>query len=273
MSSLLLSDQELNVISAASQEDSHIVRSYAEQIATQESFRLEYEIEKTSGRMLMANASVVDRRSTVDVSWLPAAAEQYCISADVRDYVIAEVPIVEGDVPNRNMDCFLTSRLVEFVPKFGVQAFRTFIGKPVFYEHQHDDNTKAKGVILDASMREVNGRWFVNILKAFDRTKDKQLAEDVLSGKRRGHSMSAWTSFMDCSICGHRWDTSYPTACDHMKGPAFSRVQGRFLGKGQVFNGQLCYDAVYNFHYFESSSVGDPAAWTAHQTQQKPFGE
>lgn len=272
MSSLLLPDQELHTLSASIEADSHLVRGYAEQIATQESFRLDYDIDRASGRMLMANASVVDKRATVDVSWLPAAAEQYCISADIRDYVIAEVPIVEGDVPNRNMDCFLTSRLVEFSPKFGVQAFKTFVGKPVFYEHQHDDNTKAKGVILDASMREVNGRWFVNILKAFDRTKDQKLAEEVLAGKRRGHSMSAWTSYMDCSICGHRWDTSYPTACEHMKGPVHARVQGRFLGKGQILNGQLCYDAVQSFYFFESSSVGDPAAWTAHQTQQAPFG-
>lgn len=271
MSSLIPSDQEQTVLSASA-DDTHIVRGYAEQIATQETFKLDYEIDRATGRMLMANASALDRGAVVDVSWLPAASEQYRISADIRDYVIAEVPIVEGDVPNRNMDCFLTSRLVEFSPKHGVQAFRTFVGKPVFFEHQHDDHTKAKGVILDAQMREINGRWFVNILKAFDRTKDRALAEDVLSGRRRGHSMSAWTSYMDCSICGHRWDTSYSTACECMKGPAFNRVQGRFMGKGQVYNGQLCYDAVYNYTFFESSSVGDPAAWTAHQTQQKPFG-
>lgn len=271
MSSLILSEPELRVVSAAL-DDPHLVRGYAEQIATQETFRLGFDRDARNGHLHMLSASVVDRQATVDVSWLAAAAESYCISADIRDYVLAEVPIVEGDVPNRNMDCFLTSRLVEFVPKFGVQAFRTFVGKPVFYEHQHEDNTKAKGVIFDASMREVNGRWFVNILKGFDRTKDRQLAEDVLAGRRKGHSMSAWTAYMDCSYCGHRWDTSYPSACDCMKGPMHARVQGRFVGKGQVLNGQLVYDAVYQYHFFESSSVGDPAAWTAHQTQQAPFG-
>lgn len=273
MTSLIV--PETNVLKAATQNpnDLHIVRSYADQIHTAESFRLGYNLDRKNGRMLMADASVVDKQAQVDVSWLPAAAETYCISADIKDYVIAEVPIVEGDVPNRNMDCFLTSRLVEFNPKFGVQAYRTFVGKPVFYEHQHDDNTKAKGVILDASMKQVNGRWFVMILKAFDRTKDRQLAEDVLSGRRRGHSMSAWTAFMDCGFCGHRWDTSYPAACDHMKGPQNQRVQGRFLGKGQILDGRLVYDAVYDYHFFESSSVGDPANYGAFQTQQKPFGE
>jgi len=116
MTTLLMPDQ--NVLSAAvASGHQHIVRSYADQINTEESFRLNYERGSTDGRLLMASASAVDRSSVVDVSWLPAAAESYCISADIRDYVIAEVPIVEGDVPNRNMHCFLTSRLVEFVPK------------------------------------------------------------------------------------------------------------------------------------------------------------
>ncbi len=260
----------LSTISAGV-DDTHVIQSYAEQIATNESFKLDYGIDKATGRMLMASASAVDRRAVVDVSWLSAAAEAYHISADIKDYVIAEVPIVEGDVPNRNMHAFLTSRLVEFLPDFGVQAYQTFKGKPVFYEHQHDDNTKAKGVILDSSMREIGGRFYVTILKAFDRTKDRQLAEDVLSGKRRGHSMSAWTADFDCAACGHRWDTSYPAACDCMKGPLHARVQGRYLGMGQVLPGRrLIYAAPHKFRYFESSSVGDPAAYCAFQTQQTP---
>ncbi len=268
----LVHDTALKDISASAADDSHIVRSYAEQIATQESFRLDYGIDGTTGRLLMANASAVDRNAVVDVSWLPAAAEAYHISADIKDYVIAEVPIVEGDVPNRNMHCFLTSRLVEFLPKFGVQAYQTFRGKPVFYEHQHEDNTKAKGVILDASMRQANGRWFTMILKAFDRTKDRQLAEDVLSGRRRGHSMSAWTANFNCSFCGHQWDTSYQRACDCVKGPPGSRVPGRYLGLGTVNAGQLVYAAPHMFYFFEDSSVGDPANYGAFQVQQAPFG-
>ena len=252
--------------------DTHIVRGYAEQIATQETFRLSQQ-RGNDGHLLLANASAIDRSAVVDVSWLPAASEAYNISADIRDYVLAEVPIVEGDVPNRNMNCFLTSRLVEFLPQHGVQAYRTFVGKPVHYEHQHDDDKKAKGVIFDASMREVDCRWFTVILKGFDRTKDRSLAEDVLTGKRRGHSMSAWTAFMDCSGCGRRWDTSYANACDCIKGPRERRIEGKFLGKGRVLNGVLIYDAVSGFRFFESSSVADPASWSAHQQNQVSMGD
>jgi hypothetical protein len=73
-------------------------------------------------------------------------------------------------------------------------------------------------------------------------------------------------------VCGHRWDTSYPAACDHMKGPMHLRASGRYNGKGMVYNDQLCYAICANFSYFESSSVSDPAAWSAHQLQQTTLG-
>ena len=248
--------------------DGHVLHGYAEQIAAQESYRLDLSRDDHSGGLLMANTSVVDRDRMVDVSWLPLAAPEYHISPDIKDYVLAEVPIVEGDVPNRNMNCFLTSRLVQFLPKFGCAAYRTFVGKPTFYEHQHDDNTKAKGVIFDASMRVVNGRSYVVVLKGFDRTKDRKLAEDVLHMRRRGHSMSAWTAYMNCSRCGHRFDTAWDNACQCLRGDKARQIKGKFLGKGQVVDGMLTYDCPDEFYYFESSSVGDPANYGAFQLQQ-----
>lgn len=249
---------------------SHIIRSYATQIATQEAFRLGFERDRETGKVLMASSSVVDRGSRVDISWLPAAAEKYKISADIKDYVLCEVPIVEGGgIPNRNLHAFLSSRLTEFLPKYGCQAYQTFKAKPVHFEHQHDDETKAKGVIFDAAFRTINGRDFVFIIKGFDRTKDRELAEAVLSGKRRGHSMSAYAEAFDCSVCGHNWNTEYRNACEkHMKGPMGQRSEGRLLGAGQVYDGALSYMVVKGIVYIESSSVSDPAMWAAHQVQQ-----
>lgn len=247
-----------------------ILRSGAEQIATRETFKLSFDRHPDSGNLLMAGASAVDTQRYVDVSWLKGASEAYHISDDIRDYVLAEVPIVEANVPNRNMDCFLDSRLVEFLPMFGCYCYQTFIGKPTFYEHQHDDATKAKGVIFDASLREVNGRLFVFILKGFDRTKDARLAEDVLTGRRKGHSMSAWTSHLDCCFCGHRFDTAWVNACTHLKGKP--EIPDRFLGKGQVIGGRLVYALPYSYRFFESSSVGDPAAYSAWETWAKDLG-
>lgn len=271
-----IADPTPNTLSASVEEDgaTHIIRSFAEQVATRESHRLECEVDRNSGKMSLLSASAVEPASVVDVSYLAAAADKYKISADIRDYVLAEVPIVEGDVPNRNMHCFLTSRLVDFLPEYGMPAYKTFVGKPVFMEHKHDIIEAAKGIILDARMHFHNNRSYVMILKAFDRTKDRQLAEDVLSGRRRGHSMSAWASTFNCSACGKGWNTQYQNSCECVRGPAHQQVAGRYLGFGQVLPGtnQLVYACPANFRFFESSSVGDPANFGAQQLSQNPWG-
>lgn len=263
-----------NLLSASAEDNGfHILRSYAEQVATRESFKLDLDTDKKTGRMSLLSASATEPASVVDVSWLPAAAEKLKISADIKDYVLAEVPIVEGDIPNRNMHCFLTSRLVEFLPEYGMSAYRTFVGKPVFYEHQHHDVEKARGIILDARMHFHKGRSYVMILKAFDRTKDRKLAEDVLSGARRGHSMSAWAGEFDCAACGRNWNTSYSASCECVRGPRNQQMKDRYLGMGKILpNQQLVYVCPDKFRYFESSSVGDPANYGAHQVTQNPWG-
>ena len=271
-----LTEETPNYLSASVGEggSSHVIHSYAEQLAVQETFRLDSELDNSSGKMNLLSASVTAPSSVVDVSWLPAAAEKYKISADIKDYVLAEVPIVEGDVPNRNMHCFLSSRLVDFLPEYGMPAYRTFVGKPVFLEHKHEIIEAAKGIILDARMHFHNGRSYVMILKAFDRTKDRSLAEDVLSGRRRGHSMSAWAGQFDCAGCGHRWNTQYANSCECVRsGPNGEAVAGRYLGMGKVLaDNRLVYVCPASFRYFESSSVGDPANFGAHQVTQNPWG-
>jgi hypothetical protein len=258
---------------SASDGEHHILHSYANQISTRESFRLETGIDPVNGRMGLLSASATDPSSIVDVSGLAAAAEKYKISADINDYVLAEVPIVEGDVPNRNMHCFLTSRLLEWLPEYGMQAYKTFVGKPVFMEHKHDIIEAAKGIILDARMHVHNNRSYVMILKAFDRTKDRNLAEAVLSGKRRGHSMSAWAGEFDCAACGHRWNTQYQNSCECVRGDPGAQVNNRYVGMGRITaDGRLIYVAPAKFRYFESSSVEDPANFGAHQVAQNPWG-
>lgn len=249
-----------------------ILSSYAETIQTSETFRMGRST-GADGRSILSASSVAESDYRIDVSWLAAAALEFDISPDLRDYVLAEVPIVEGDVPNRNMHAFLSSRLTRFSGKYGMQVFKTFVGKPTFQDHKHQNPKAAKGVIFDATFRRLNGRDFVFLMKGFDRTKDSYLADAVLTRKRPGHSMSATAAYFDCSICGHRWDTSWGKACLHAKGAnihAFrdDEFTGRYPGFGSVIQGQLCYGAPDDFTFFESSSVDDQAAWWAQQMQQ-----
>lgn len=215
------------------------------------------------GRMRLAAVdagSGVLTRGAVDISWLPLAAEQYRISADINDYVICDIPIVHVDIPNRNLDAFPFDEVSRFDPGLGRVVYQSFIGKPTHIDHDNKVHAKAKGVIFDASMaREDNGCYTIRILAGFDRSKDRVLAEQILSGKRPGHSMGAMVNLTACSICGMS-STTGRIRCSHMEGN---------IGKGRVINGQLCYEACYGVQYIESSSVEDPADHLANQAYAK----
>lgn len=194
----------------------------------------------------------------LEIDWLPFAAEAYHVSADINDYVLTEVPIVVEMYPNRNFDAFPYGELTTFRPLIGAPAYRTFRGKPVHQDHDNADPTKAKGVIFDATMVPFRGRWHVKILKGFDRSKDRKLAEMVERGERMGHSMGALVERTECSLPWCRFESDGITTCEHIRGGA---------GKGEIArNNFLIYELLKDFNFVESSSVGDPASVTALST-------
>jgi len=74
-------------------------------------------------------------------NWLPFAAKQYDLSNDIRDYFFVPVITIPSDLPNRNGVAFPLKSLVEFSVEDGMQAYKTFKGKPVHYEHCFDGST------------------------------------------------------------------------------------------------------------------------------------
>ena len=77
-------------------------------------------------------------------------------------------------------NCFSYQELSFYNPLYGVCSFETFRGKGVHLQHDNQDPKKAKGLILDASLRKVGYAWHVMILLAVDRTKDRQLVEEIV---------------------------------------------------------------------------------------------
>ncbi len=187
---------------------------------------------------------------SLDISWLPFCAERYQISPDIKDYVLVDVPIVAADFPNRNMDAFTYKQLTDWRTPIGRVAYGTFIGKPVHQDHDNMDDTKAKGVILDATLVPFRGRWHVKILKGFDRTKDRRLANLVQKKNRIGHSMGALVERTECSLPWCRFHSDGRVTCDHIRNGA---------GKGEVVRNHLVYESMLDFYFVESSSVEDPA--------------
>lgn len=186
----------------------------------------------------------------MDISWLPFCAERYHISADIKDYVLVDVPIVVADYPNRNMDAFTYGQLTDWRTPIGRVAYQTFVGKPVHQDHNNMDDTKAKGVIFDASLVKFQGRWHVKILKGFDRSKDPRIARLVGERNRLGHSMGALVERTECAAPWCRFRSDGRVTCDHIRNGA---------GKGERNRGHLMYENMLDFYFVESSTVEDPA--------------
>lgn len=216
---------------------------------TIEGYRLEQY--QRSGKTIVAGEGLnACACGALEIDWLPFAAEQYHCSPDIRDYVLVEVPTVVASFPNRNGDAFPYEELTAWRTLAGRPAYKTFIGKPVHQDHDNQDDTKAKGVIFDATLRKHRGQPHVVILKGFDRSKDQRLAELVQKKGRVGHSMGTLVEETECSIPSCRYRGDGIKTCQHVR-------QG--AGKGDVINGQLVYELLRRFTFIEDSSVEEPA--------------
>jgi hypothetical protein len=209
-----------------------------------------------AGKVRLAGAGLYTGQ--LDVSYLQFCSQAYEISADPRDYVIVDLPIVESDIPNRNMDAFPYQELTSFNTVVGAPVWRTFCWKPTFADHQNQDPKTAKGVIFDSLMKRVGKtQHIVRILAGFDRGKDPKLVADILSGKRNAYSMGALASYVACSCHGQVYDGNPASAC-----PEIRKGKGRIIemaGRGEV----LVHDCCYGVNFVETSSVEDPAYFGA----------
>jgi len=232
-------------------------------IQTLEGYKAFRQERTASGGMRLASDAILRTGSTVNVDWLPLAAEQYLISADINDYVICDVPIVHVDIPNRNLDAFPYEEVSRFDVQQGRPVYQSFVGRPTHMDHDNKIPARAKGIIFDASLTKEAGtnRYVIRILAGFDRTKDRSLSEQILSGKRSGHSMGCMVNYTQCSIPGcEATSQTGKIRCAHHEGG---------IGKGRIINGHLTYEKCYSCTFIESSSVDDPADWSANQLKVK----
>ncbi len=141
-----------------------------------------------TGKLRVASANILNKTASLDISWLPIAAEQYNISHDIRDYVINEIPIVAVDLPNRNMDAFPFDEVSSFNPEMGSLVYKTFIGKPTHKDHDNRDPRKARGVHFDAQLEKIGntGLYKIVVLAGWDRTKDPETVRQIMNGKLDG---------------------------------------------------------------------------------------
>ena len=142
------------------------------------------------------------------------------------------------------------------------KAYSSFVGRPVFVDHNNWDTERSRGVILDAKLHEAklasgHEDVWVELLIEVDAKQFPKLASAVLSGDIDAVSMGADVEYTICSICKNaaRDVLEYCAHIPQLKGKmveAVDKTAGRKIRK-------LCYEDCYGVNFFEISFVFDPA--------------
>lgn len=165
-------------------------------------------------------------------------------------------------------------------------GFATFLGKPVFVDHNNSDPDRARGVIVDAKFHvedhktaaldpyysspdvdeaHLPGSW-VELLLEIDANSFPKLAKAVVQGYNDpdkgidGWSMGCDVEKTVCNICKNA-ATAPDEYCNHvrLKGATFDYIDPKTGHK----TSKKSYENCYGIKFFEISAVFDPADETA----------
>jgi hypothetical protein len=186
-------------------------------------------------------------------------------------YIYTKVRAISSRV-NKNNDGWPAEELAK--------AYRTFIGKPIFVDHNNSDPQRARGVVVDARLHVEEDlqkasaldpyyaaapdnhkppTW-IELLLETDARQFPKLAQAIISGDIDSVSMGANVDRTQCNIC-HNWATNVKEYCDHIKskGATFDFFESSNGAK----TSRKSYEDCYDIHFFEISYVFDPADSTA----------
>ena len=146
------------------------------------------------------------------------------------------------------------------------KGYKTFIGKPVFVNHENENHRRARGVILDAQLHEDTNpdgtpdTW-VEVMMEVDAIRFPKLAEAIVKGHIERTSMGVDVEMSACGACGNE-AVSPMDYCAHIP-----RMKGSKIRKVTASGTQqdvLIHEVCYGLNFFENSLlVEDPADPTA----------
>lgn len=141
------------------------------------------------------------------------------------------------------------------------KSYKTFIGKPVFVNHENHDPTKARGVVVAARYVENGMDKYVEVVQEIDAQRFPKLAHEIKTGGLDSVSMGAEAGFTICSYCKNK-ATDLHDMCDHVK-----NYKGKTLTKFDRRTGKkediLVFESCHKISFFELSYVFEPADETA----------
>jgi hypothetical protein len=167
-------------------------------------------------------------------------------------YIYTQVRAISARI-NQNYDGWPSEELKK--------SFKTFIGKPVFVNHQNFDPKKARGKVV-ASRYIANGDdKYIETVMEIDAQRFPKLAHEIKTGGMDSVSMGVEAGFTICSYCNNK-AVDEPEFCSHVryhKGRTLPRTNHKTGAKEDV----LVYEKCYKLGFFELSYVFDPADETA----------
>ena len=158
------------------------------------------------------------------------------------------------------------------------KAYKTFVGRPVFVDHNNSDPKRTRGVIVDSKLHVEDDEktsaldpyystapdnhkppTWVEILIEVDAKTYPKLAKAIKNGWVDATSMGANIDRSICSVCANE-ATSPSEYCDHIKkkGATFEVT----ADNGEKIQ-KKAWEDCYGVNFFEDSFVFDPADETA----------
>lgn len=150
---------------------------------------------------------------------------------------------------NQNYDAWPSGELKKY--------YRSFLGKPIFVNHQNEDPTKARGRVVAARYIESGDDKFIEVIQEVDAQRFPKLAKEIREGGMDSVSMGVEAGFTICSVCENR-ATDIFDMCGHVK-----LHKGEYLPNHKTGRKTLVYENCYKLGFFELSYVFDPADETA----------
>jgi hypothetical protein len=148
------------------------------------------------------------------------------------------------------------------------KGYRTFLGKPVFVNHNNANHRRARGVIVAVALhrdqtRDGKADTWVEGLMEVDAVKFPKLAKAILEGKVNRTSMGVDVDWSTCSACGNK-ATSPAEYCKHLPAMKGRKIRQRNKKTGKVEE-RLIHEICAGLSFFENSLlVEDPADPTAY---------
>jgi hypothetical protein len=164
-------------------------------------------------------------------------------------------------------------------------GFSTFLGKPVFVDHNNSNPARARGVIVDSKLHvedhhtsahdpyyssddvdpEHTPPTWVELLLEVDAKQFPKLASAIIEGSKNpkkgidGFSMGCDVEKSVCSICKNA-AMSPDEYCKHVK---LKGAEFDYINKNGHKTSRRSYENCYGIKFFEISAVFDPADETA----------